>query len=250
MRRYHIQDRDDYMKYNKMVGLITKLTNMLKQLDPQDKTRIELTDQLLAKLYDMGVLPTKKSLVQTEQLATASFCRRRLAVVMVRLKMAETVREAATFVEQHVQLRQRSQPPMLTSRIQLEPQPIARPSVNNLSPSADRLSSEALVLHLIDIADGGSRGGRSRTDEMMDEEGISVSENVKVVKSFDQMGMRDDLLRGIFAYGFEKPSAIQQRALLPIVQGRDVIAQAQSGTGKSSLIAMSICQMVDTKNRE
>lgn len=72
----------------------------------------------------------------------------------------------------------------------------------------------------------------------------------QVVKSFDEMGLRDDLLRGIFSYGFEKPSAIQQRALLPIVQGRDVIAQAQSGTGKSSLIAMSICQVVDTKLRE
>jgi len=72
----------------------------------------------------------------------------------------------------------------------------------------------------------------------------------QVVKSFDEMGLRDDLLRGIFSYGFEKPSAIQQRALLPIVQGRDVIAQAQSGTGKSSLIAMSISQVVDTKLRE
>lgn len=73
---------------------------------------------------------------------------------------------------------------------------------------------------------------------------------LQVVKSFDEMGLRDDLLRGIFSYGFEKPSAIQQRALLPIVQGRDVIAQAQSGTGKSSLIAMSIAQTVDTKQRE
>lgn len=73
---------------------------------------------------------------------------------------------------------------------------------------------------------------------------------LQVVKSFDEMGLRDDLLRGVFSYGFEKPSAIQQRALLPIVQGRDVIAQAQSGTGKSSLIAMSICQVVDTKQRE
>lgn len=96
-------------------------------------------------------------------------------------------------------------------------------------------------------------GGRGREADtmMMDEEGISVSDrNVKVIKSFDEMGLRDDLLRGIFAYGFEKPSAIQQRALLPITQGRDVIAQAQSGTGKSSLIAMSICQTVDTKLRE
>lgn len=49
MRRYHIQDRDDYRKYNKIVGMVTQLTNVLKQLDPQDKTRIELTDQLLTK---------------------------------------------------------------------------------------------------------------------------------------------------------------------------------------------------------
>lgn len=98
--------------------------------------------------------------------------------------------------------------------------------------------------------DRGGGGGRPRSEALDAEEGINVSENVKVVKSFDEMGLRDDLLRGIFQYGFEKPSAIQQRALLPIVQGRDVIAQAQSGTGKSSLIAMSICQVVDTKQRE
>ncbi len=48
----------------------------------------------------MGVLPTKKSLVQCDQLPTAAFCRRRLAVVMVRIKMAETLREACTFIEQ------------------------------------------------------------------------------------------------------------------------------------------------------
>lgn len=49
MRRYHIQDRDDYRKYNKICGLVTQLTNVLKQLDPQDKLRIELTEQLLTK---------------------------------------------------------------------------------------------------------------------------------------------------------------------------------------------------------
>mmetsp|Transcript_13731 Transcript_13731/g.37074 ORF Transcript_13731/g.37074 Transcript_13731/m.37074 type:complete len:183 (+) Transcript_13731:62-610(+) len=105
MRRYHIQDRDDYKKYNKIVGMVTKLTNVLKQLDPKDATRIELTDQLLEKLTTMGVLPAKKSLVQCEQLATSAFCRRRLSVVMVRNKMAETVREACTFIEQgHVRV--------------------------------------------------------------------------------------------------------------------------------------------------
>lgn len=53
----------------------------------------------------MGVITTKKSLVQLEKLSTASFCRRRLPVVMVRLRMAETIREAVTFVEQgHVRV--------------------------------------------------------------------------------------------------------------------------------------------------
>ena len=49
MRRYHIQDRDDYKKYNKICGMITKLTNVLKHLDAKDSTRIELTDSLLEK---------------------------------------------------------------------------------------------------------------------------------------------------------------------------------------------------------
>jgi U3 small nucleolar ribonucleoprotein protein IMP3 len=53
----------------------------------------------------MGVIPTKKSLVQLEKLPTSAFCRRRLAVVMVRSKMCETVKEAAAFVEQgHVRV--------------------------------------------------------------------------------------------------------------------------------------------------
>jgi hypothetical protein len=46
--------------------------------------------------------------------------------------------------------------------------------------------------------------------------------------TFDDMKLKDDLLKGIYAYGFEKPSAIQQRAIKPIVLGRDVIAQSQS----------------------
>jgi len=105
IRRYHLQDRDDYKKYNNMCGMVTKLVNMLKQLDPRDPARLELTDNLLAKLYDMGVTPTKKSLGLCDKLSTSSFCRRRLSVIMVRLKMAETLREAVTFVEQwHVRV--------------------------------------------------------------------------------------------------------------------------------------------------
>jgi len=57
-------------------------------------------------------------------------------------------------------------------------------------------------------------------------------------------------LRGIYAYGFEKPSAIQQRAIVPCCQQRDVIAQAQSGTGKTATFAVAILQQIDTSLKE
>jgi len=77
-----------------------------------------------------------------------------------------------------------------------------------------------------------------------------TSEDVEVVTSFDAMGFKDELLRGIFAYGFEKPSAIQSRAIMPIVKGRDTIAQAQSGTGKTTIFCAGILQCLDTALRE
>lgn len=52
----------------------------------------------------------------------------------------------------------------------------------------------------------------------------------EAIEVFDEMDLPEELLRGIFAYGFEKPSAIQQRAIKPVMLGRDLIAQAQSGT--------------------
>eukprot|EP00602_Paraphysomonas_sp_CaronLab_P004617 CAMPEP_0185017320 /NCGR_PEP_ID=MMETSP1103-20130426/285_1 /TAXON_ID=36769 /ORGANISM="Paraphysomonas bandaiensis, Strain Caron Lab Isolate" /LENGTH=401 /DNA_ID=CAMNT_0027546665 /DNA_START=18 /DNA_END=1223 /DNA_ORIENTATION=+ len=72
----------------------------------------------------------------------------------------------------------------------------------------------------------------------------------EVVTSFDDMDLKEDLLRGIYAYGFEKPSAIQQRAVKPILTGRDVIAQAQSGTGKTATFAIGILQTLDVSLRE
>merc|ERR1711937_25265 len=79
---------------------------------------------------------------------------------------------------------------------------------------------------------------------------FETSADVEIVPTFDEIGLREDLLRGIYAYGFEKPSAVQQRAIGPIVAGRDVIAQSQSGTGKTSLIGVSSLQTLDTKLRE
>eukprot|EP01097_Dermamoeba_algensis_P005379 TRINITY_DN3421_c0_g1_i1.p1 TRINITY_DN3421_c0_g1~~TRINITY_DN3421_c0_g1_i1.p1 ORF type:complete len:418 (-),score=122.66 TRINITY_DN3421_c0_g1_i1:165-1274(-) len=62
------------------------------------------------------------------------------------------------------------------------------------------------------------------------------------------MNLREDLLRGIYAYGFEKPSAIQQRAIMPLVKKHDIIAQAQSGTGKTATFTIGILQQLDFTN--
>jgi superfamily II DNA/RNA helicase len=59
-----------------------------------------------------------------------------------------------------------------------------------------------------------------------------------------------NLLRGIFAYGFENPSPIQQKAILPLIKGRDVIAQAQSGTGKTAAFSIGALSKIDVNLNE
>jgi translation initiation factor 4A len=78
-----------------------------------------------------------------------------------------------------------------------------------------------------------------------DDSGIVTEGVLRIAENFDDMDLREDLLRGIYAYGFEKPSAIQQRAILPVLEGHDTIAQAQSGTGKTATFAISVLQKLD-----
>lgn len=85
----------------------------------------------------------------------------------------------------------------------------------------------------------------------MEPDGIIESNWDEVCESFDDMDLKEELLRGIYAYGFEKPSAIQQRAIVPCLKAeRDVIAQAQSGTGKTATFSIAILQKIDTTLRE
>ncbi|KAE8386564.1 P-loop containing nucleoside triphosphate hydrolase protein [Aspergillus alliaceus] len=77
-------------------------------------------------------------------------------------------------------------------------------------------------------------------------EGLIESNYDEVTDSFDSMDLKPELLRGVYAYGFERPSAIQQRAIMPIIKGNDVIAQAQSGTGKTATFSISALQKIDT----
>jgi superfamily II DNA/RNA helicase len=68
--------------------------------------------------------------------------------------------------------------------------------------------------------------------------------------SFDDLGIKDTILRGVYAYGFEKPSQIQGKAIPHVVSGKDVVAQAQSGTGKTGAFSIGALSRVDeTKER-
>ena len=59
-----------------------------------------------------------------------------------------------------------------------------------------------------------------------------ISEKINKYKSFDELDLNDKLLRGIYGYGFEELSQIQKIAIKPVMDGRDIIAQSQSGTVK------------------
>lgn len=79
---------------------------------------------------------------------------------------------------------------------------------------------------------------------------FDVNQQVQLAETFEEMNLKEDLLKGIYAYGFEKPSAIQKRAIAPIIKGRDVIAQSQSGTGKTATFCMGVLQRIDTQMNE
>ena len=75
------------------------------------------------------------------------------------------------------------------------------------------------------------------------------TDEVDVYENFDDLNLKENLLRGIYSMGFEKPSAIQQKGIMPIINGQDVIAQAQSGTGKTATFSIGLLERIDeTKN--
>ena len=72
-----------------------------------------------------------------------------------------------------------------------------------------------------------------------------TNDEVVVYDSFDKMDLPENLLRGIYAYGYDKPSKIQQRAIVPMRNGRDIIAQSQSGTGKTGTFSIGAMSIID-----
>lgn len=72
-----------------------------------------------------------------------------------------------------------------------------------------------------------------------------VDIEVPSVSSFEDLNLESNLLRGIYAYGFERPSSIQQKGIIPILQQKDLIAQAQSGMGKTATFCIGVLQLIN-----
>jgi translation initiation factor 4A len=75
-----------------------------------------------------------------------------------------------------------------------------------------------------------------------------TDDKVRIYEQFEDMDIPDNILRGVCAYGFEKPSEIQKRAIKPIMDGFDVMAQAQSGTGKTGTFTIGALSRIDTSS--
>lgn len=100
MRRYNLRDREDYGRYNKLCGVVTKMTSMLRTLPQNDKFRIKVTEQLADRMFNLGLINRRNSLEACAKVTVSNFCRRRLPVVLQSNKWCENVKEATQFVEQ------------------------------------------------------------------------------------------------------------------------------------------------------
>jgi len=88
------------------------------------------------------------------------------------------------------------------------------------------------------------------TENKMKNENNILDEEISEINEWEDLNAKTELLRGIYASGFEKPSPIQRKAILPLFSKKDIIAQAQSGTGKTACFSIGALQAIDTNNKE
>jgi translation initiation factor 4A len=87
---------------------------------------------------------------------------------------------------------------------------------------------------------------KMNSNEYVENEEIYDTSNEIV--SWDELDIDPNILRGIYSYGFERPSPIQKKAIKPIMARRDIIAQAQSGTGKTAAFSIGALSIVNLQN--
>merc|ERR1712178_622331 len=91
---------------------------------------------------------------------------------------------------------------------------------------------------------------RKETNQENNNPNLEFNQNVQAYEDFESMQLKSSLLRGIYGYGFEKPSVIQQKAIVPCLNKNDVIAQAQSGSGKTATFGIAVLNNVEVDIRE
>ncbi|KAL2951902.1 hypothetical protein AAZX31_19G080000 [Glycine max] len=116
MQCYSTTDGENMNRYSGLCHMVQKLVNILKQMDPKDPFRIDMIDKLLEKFYNMGVIPTRQSIMLCERLTISSFCKRRLSIVFLRLKFAEHLKEAVTYIEIRVGPKTATDPAFVVTR--------------------------------------------------------------------------------------------------------------------------------------
>jgi len=91
----------------------------------------------------------------------------------------------------------------------------------------------------------------SFNEDAFKEEGVGPSspesklDSSFIINNWEDLDVHEDILRSIYAYGFEKPSPIQMKGVVPIIKGRDVIGQAQSGTGKTATFVIGALSCIN-----
>lgn len=93
--------------------------------------------------------------------------------------------------------------------------------------------------------DGEDKQPQQEEEKQQEQQAPEADYEDEVITSFDSLPLNEKLLRGIYSYGFEKPSAIQMRGIKPIIDGHDTIGQAQSGTGKTATFVIAALQKID-----
>ena len=76
---------------------------------------------------------------------------------------------------------------------------------------------------------------------------LEKESEIRIYNTWDELDLNPDLLRSIYGHGFEKPSPIQSKGIAPIKEGRDIIAQAQSGTGKTGCFTVGALSRVNVQ---
>ncbi|PRP83369.1 hypothetical protein PROFUN_09397 [Planoprotostelium fungivorum] len=95
---YKLRDQKELASYQSLLKSIGNMNTLLTGLDKSDKLRIRLTDSLLDKLYEMGIIDDKSSLSQVKRIPPSKILRRRLSAMLVRMKMAESIDEASRLI--------------------------------------------------------------------------------------------------------------------------------------------------------